>query len=160
MTVFRRRPGIASVAALAAIATSLAAAHALAPGWARSAGLDVWNFAAEEAHYQTLLDERDDLAVQHERLGYQVAAGESLARRVAAGRVPLSEAADELLHVNRDRPGFLCGLRRDYRTARNDRELIARYLIRKVGQLQADPARRARETARLEAEYRAMIEQR
>jgi hypothetical protein len=157
MTVFRRRPGIASVTALAGITAALAAVHALAPGWARSAGLDVWNLAVVEAEYEALMVEGDELSARQGQLWHQIEAGEYLGSRLAAGRLPLSEAADEVLRVNHDRPGLFCVLRRDFPTARTDRELAARYAIAKAELLlRDDPARLARELARLEAEYRAL----
>jgi hypothetical protein len=157
MTVIRR-PGIVSVATLAAVTATLVAAQAVAPGWVRSAGLDVWNLAAVEAGYRTAADHRADLAAAHDHFLRQVAASDQVVGLLIDGRLPLAAAAEELELINRGRPGFYEMLQFHHSGAGSDRRaLAARYAIVKVGRrLAADPARLAAVSARLEAELQTM----
>lgn len=157
MTVFRRRPGIASVAVLAGISAALLTAHAVAPEWSRDAGLDVWNAPRLEAEHRESKDRRAELEVVHEQLRQRVAIADSLCARLIGGRVRLADAADEVVRLNRDRDGFYCVLRLEHPFATTERELAARYLLAKVtDRLADDPSLRTEATRRLEAEYRTI----
>jgi hypothetical protein len=156
MTVIRR-PGIASVAALAGIIAALVVAQAVAPGWARAAGLDVWNLPAVEAEYRAASDHLDDLRATHDHLQRQVGASDQVVGLLIDGRLPLAAAAEELALINRGRTGFYEALRVRHPEAASDQELAAWYALEKaVRWLAADPARRAAVSARLDAELRAM----
>ena len=74
MTVLRRRPGIASVAALAGITAALSIAHLVAPEWSRAVGLDVWNLSAAQAEWERIRHG----AQLARRLGLEVHAGHGL----------------------------------------------------------------------------------
>lgn len=157
MTVLRRRPGIASVAALAGITAALTVAHAAAPGWVRAAGLDVWNLTDLLAEQRDEADRKTDLEIYHEDLRRQVAVADRLRERLLDGGVTLAAAADEVLRANRDRSEFLMVLQMEHPGATTDRELAAQYLIHKVADhFHDDPSRRAAETGRLETELHAL----
>lgn len=157
MTVFHRRPGIASGAALAAIALALGVAHAAAPEWMRETGLDVWNRAdvqVEEAAEQL---RHEQITQTHNELNRQIAASEATAAALIEGYVSLADAAEELARINRDRVGFEYTLASLYPGAPTFRARVARYVIDRVHKrLAHDPTREATVLARLECEYAAM----
>jgi hypothetical protein len=159
MTAIHRRPGAASVAALGVITLSVAAAHAVAPNWSRSVGLDVWRYSEYAADLRQCHDRRKELAAGHERLFQQMDVGDRLAAGLIDAHVSLADAADEIGRVNQDRTGFADTLRWSFGDGTSPRQRFARYLlVRARSRLEdaGDPSRLAEVTARLEAEYRAM----
>jgi hypothetical protein len=158
MTVLRRRPGIASVAALAGLTVALfVAAHAAAPEWSRAAGLDVWSLSAEDAMLRVEVDRRGDLEADHNLLRRRMAVADQLATQLVDGQLRLADAADEVVRVNRDRDSFFLVLSREHPGAVTERRLAARYLIAKIeDRFQDDPSRAAEATGRLEAQYRLL----
>jgi hypothetical protein len=82
-----------------------------------------------------------------------------LAREVAAGRMPLAEAADDVLEVNRARPWWLTGLANTFPTDPDDRVRVARVLVAWVKVLTADDPRRSREAVgRVTAEFEQLTD--
>lgn len=157
MTVLRRRPGIASVAALGGITAALLAAHVVAPEWSRAAGLDVWNAVAAETERRATEDRRGELEDLHGRLRQQMAVAEQLATRLIDGDIPLAAAADEVMVANRGRDAFYFVLQREHPSATTERQMAARYLIAKVkDRYYDDPSSGTAVLARLEAEYRTI----
>jgi hypothetical protein len=154
MTVLNRRPGIASVATLGVLSLAVTAAHLVAPGWSRSAGLDLWNYPTVVADERAAIDRRVDLQATHDRFREQVEAADHIADLVIDGRLPLADAAAEVARINRDRPSFRDSLRCTFLDATTDRRRDAAYVIHKVSmRLSADPVRRDGVVARLRAEY-------
>lgn len=157
MAVLPRRTGFASVATLAVMAAGMAVAHLVAPGWSRSAGLDVWNAGAAEREYQRATARGRDLDDFRDRLGRQLRATESVVRDLAAGRLTLAAAAAELERVNGGRVGFLDGLDVCYPHLPDFRHRVARYAVDKAAARYAnDSAEWEATEARLEAEFAAL----
>lgn len=151
-----RRTGTASAAALSGLALALGLSHAVAPGWPRRFGLDVWNVAAAQAAYRAAGDEREALESGHERMFREIAAAEALAARVAAGTLPLAAAAAELEPILVRRVGFTSTCEVHYHVP-TTRLGAARYLLLKVTDLTADdPGAQAATLTRLETEFAAM----
>ena len=154
MTALHRRPGIASAATLAGIVLTLGLAHLAAPEWARAAGLDVWNVGAARAELAGERLRADDLEAWNASMLEQIRGSEGVAMRLRAGRLTLAAAADELLALNADRPGWEDGLRFAYPEAPTLRHAAARYALAKLAR--ANAAAWSAQSARLEAEYRAL----
>jgi hypothetical protein len=158
MAVFPRRTGAASAATLSAITLSVGLAHLVAPDWSREVGLDIWNWPAAEAGYRLHTGRGEELDDLRRRVRVQIEVTNHLAAELAAGRLSVGEAADELARVNRGRPGFDAAMGYAYPGLPDLRHRLARYgidkgLYRLAG---ADPAERRAAEARLEAEYRAL----
>ena len=82
-----------------------------------------------------------------------------LAAEVAAGRVALAEAADDVLDAGRARPHWLHGLAQTYPDDPDDRVRVARVLVTWVGELTADdPARHDEAVGRVTAEFEEMAD--
>jgi hypothetical protein len=126
----------------------------VAPEWSRAAGLDVWNTGVARAELAVEVARGDDLAARNATVREQIRGSEGVARRLAAGRLTLAAAADEVAALNADRPGWEDGLRFIYRDAPTPRHRAARYAMAKLERV--DAAAWAAESARLEAEYRAL----
>jgi hypothetical protein len=157
MPAIRRRPGIASVAALAGITLALGLAHLAAPEWVRAAGLDVWNAAAARADLARSLACGDEIDTRSRHMLDQIRASDGVAARLAAGRLTLAAAADELAALNAGRPGWEDGLRVRCPDAPTPRHRVARYAIIKVGYWhRAESSGWAQLSARLEADYLAL----
>jgi hypothetical protein len=153
MTVLRR-PGIVSVAALGGITLAIGVAHAVAPEWSRRTGLDVWSYPELSTREREVEDRRKELQGVHDQLRRQVEAADHVVSLLIDGELSLGDATDEILRINQGRNGFIDGLRSTYPEAHTDRQLTARYAIRKAAeQLEGDPSRQAEVLARLEAEY-------
>lgn len=152
-----RRPGAASATVLLALATGLVAAHALAPGWSRRAGLDVWNLAEAQRTHRCALEDAAAADERAERAARRRAVANQLAADLVAGTAALAPAADRLRALFDDDPGVLVSLEIAHPGARTPRLRFARHAIdRATRSLAGDPARRGAVTARLEAEYRAL----
>lgn len=152
-----RRPGTASAATLVGLCAALAAAHLLAPGWCRRAGLDVWNYPALVADREAADDERGEVEAKAERCARRRAAADQSAARLVTGDVPLAAVAADLLALFAAEPGSVSALGMYNPEVRDPRLLYARHAIfRACRLLAADPAREAAVRARLEAEYRVL----
>ncbi len=157
MPAIRRRPGVASVATLAVIVVTLGVAHLLAPEWSRAVGLDVWNAGSARADLTRTLARGEEIEAQNRHILEQIQGSGGVASRVAAGRMTLAAAAEELEAVNDGRVGWTDGLRYAYLDVPTHRLRVARYLIAKLEvRYKADPSAWAPLSARLEAEYRVM----
>jgi len=154
MTALHRRPGLASAATLSGIVLTLGLAHAVAPEWSRAAGLDVWNTGSARAALAAEQSRGADLDELNANVEAQIRGSEGVARRLGAGRLTLAAAADELLALNADRPGWEDGLTFAYPDAPTPRHRAARYALAKLSR--TDAAAWAASAARLEAEYRAL----
>jgi hypothetical protein len=149
-----------TVAVLVGIVLVLAAVFAVAPTWARAAGLDVWNLRSVRAEQAAAAERRGELEDQHDRLWQQVGAGDLVVDRLVEGKLGLAEAVEELSQINADRPGFVIGLRCHHRdlAVATDRELVGVYAVDKAGRrLKAnEDDRREAVLARLNAELKAL----
>ena len=154
MTALHRRPGITSVATLAAIVLTVGLTHAVAPEWSRAAGLDVWNAGAARADLAATLARGDELEAQNQSTLDQIRGSHGVVQRLGAGRLTLAAAADELAALNAGRPGWIDGLVYAHRDAPTPRHLAARYALAKLSRI--DPAAWAAASARLEAELERM----
>ena len=151
-----RRAGTASGAALSVLAMGLGMAHAVAPHWSRSVGLDVWNYSQACADFRSFDDRDASLEVQREKIRRETELAGHVATRVIEGRLSLAEAADELAPILKDRAGFDT-VTQCYYKAPTHRHAAARYTITHIGLLlEDDPERFAQVKTRLEAEYAAM----
>jgi len=159
MTVIHRRPGAASVAALGVITLTVAAAHAVAPNWSQRLGLDVWNYSEYAADLRECTERRKELEAGHDRLLFQIDAGDRIAGLVIDRHLTLAEAADEAFQVNQGRSGFSDSLGFTYGNGTTARERYARYVIDRVRIRLEDcgeSSRLAEVMPRLEAEYREL----
>lgn len=158
MTVLLSRTATASLATLSGLAVAVGLAHAVAPGWTRAIGLDVWNAPAADAEYRRTLAAGEQLDDTRRRLRAQVAVTDGLAADLATGRLSVAEAADEVARVNAGRWGFEVTLAAFYPAVPTFRERVARYAIdrglRRLAETDPSDARRARD--RLEAEYQEL----
>lgn len=155
MPVSPRRTGAASVAPLTGLVLAAGLAPLAVPGRLRDAGLDFWAYPAAEADYRHQTGHGEKLDDHHRRRRVQVEVTHHLADELAAGRLSLAEAADELARLNDGRFGFAAGLGAAYPDAPGPRHRIARYAIDKGLHRLTGPDREAA-AARLEAEYRAL----
>jgi len=146
------RAGTASATGLTGLALALVLGNAAAPGWARRAGLDVWNLPALREDARTT--ERDGALIQEqqEQLFRGIEATDHVTARLAAGDLSLADATDRAEPVLRARPGFE-DVAPNYYHAPTFHLAVARYLIARAEQ---HPARKAATAARLEAEYALM----
>ena len=152
-----RRTGIVSVAALAALTLTVGVVHAVAPDWSRRMGFDVWNIGEAEAEARDAAQVAHDLCRTGDLIGRQIEASGHVARALAAGRLTLAAAVEELARVNAARAAFLEALRCTNPSASDDRELLAWYALKKVWiELAADPSRQAEVMARLTGEFVAL----
>jgi hypothetical protein len=151
-----RRAGAVSAAALSGLAAIFGLAQFVAPAWAASLGLDVWNVPSFRESLRRSEAERRALAAQEERLLREMEAARHVAVRLAEGAVTLDGATDELEPLLATRPGFnvTCGAAYGSTTFRQG---VARYLMSRVEQLLAeDPDRLAAVYCRLEGEYASL----
>jgi hypothetical protein len=82
-----------------------------------------------------------------------------LASEVAAGRLPLADAADDVLEASRVRPGWLAGLARTFPADPDDRVRVARVLVGWVKEVTADaPDRHDEAVGRVTAEFEEMTD--
>jgi hypothetical protein len=152
-----RRTGAASAATLTGLAAALVLAHAVAPAWARSVGLDVWNLSAVRADAEAADEEAEAVQAKQDRVFLEIQMGEHVAARLADGTLTLAAAVERLEPVLRARTGFACVCTHQYKVP-TLRHGVARYAINRAERLLADPdpARWAKVSTRLEAEYAAL----
>ena len=159
MTAIHRRPGTASVAALGVISLTIATAHAIAPAWSQSVGLDVWHYSEYAEDHRQCIERRKELQVGHERLMQQFDAADRITAQLIERRISLADAADEAGRVNEDRPGFFESLGFSYHDATTVQQRCARYLIDHVKhrlEETGDTSHVLEIMSRLEAEYREL----
>lgn len=157
MPAIHRRPGVASVAALAVIVLTVTVAHLAAPEWSRAAGLDVWNADSARADLERTRTRGEELDARNRHTLDQIRGSGGVAARLAAGRLTLAAAVAETEALNEGRPGWADGLELVHCGVPTHRLRVARYLIAKLEcRYQADPSAWAPLAARLEAEYRAL----
>jgi hypothetical protein len=151
-----RRTGLASVATLAALTLTVGVIHAVAPEWSERMGVDVWNLSEVEAEWNRTEEKGRELAAASEREIRQIEASDRVAGELAAGRLSLADAVDELCRVNAGRPAFItCQRMAD--PDGTERDWVAQYAVAKaVRYPAADPARQADVACRLAAEYAAL----
>lgn len=152
MAVLRRRTGIASVTTLTGITLTLGAIHLVAPKWSHEAGLDVWNIGAALRYQQEVQATTDETNACEDRLRCQLNASDHVIDLLAAGRIPLAAAADELAVINRNRAGVVEVFRLRH-PGEADRVLFARYAVSKVSRLpDGHPGRSVAVRDRLDAQ--------
>jgi hypothetical protein len=98
-----------------------------------------------------------DVAAHHQRdcAEYQL----RLVGELTAGRLPLAEAADDMLELSRARPRWLVGLANTFPTDPDDRVRVARVLVNWVKEVTAaDPDRRGEAVGRVTAEFEEMTD--
>lgn len=157
MPAVRRRPGIASVATLAAITAAVGVAHLAAPEWSRAAGLDVWNAAADRADLRQSLARGTDLDARNAHTLEQIRGSAGIVALVGAGRLSLADAVAELDALNATRACWADGLAASQSEIPTHRRRVARYVIDKLDvQFRDDPSAWAVLAERLEAEYQAL----
>lgn len=146
------------VAIAAGLVSAAVAAARAAPEWTAAAGLDFWNLPDLEAERRAALAEYASLEDRHQLLLDMAGANDRVAAALAEGRLSLAEAVAELEGINRDRPGFYPVLGMYAPAGTGERELLARFALRKARtQLRGDPTRAAEVMPRLTAEFRAMF---
>ena len=151
-----RRPGAASAAVLVGLTVSLAAAHAIAPEWSRSAGLDVWNIAEVEKARRSAVERRAEIHAHAEHCARRREIANQLAAQLVANTTTLPAATDEVRALFADDTGFVVMFESLYPTVPTERLRFARHVIERTKRFLTNPAQFEAVTARLEAEYRAM----
>lgn len=146
-----RRTGATSIGTLAAFAAAFLSVHLLAPQWARSAGLDVWELSDAAEWQKREQDRARDIDADLDRLADQIAAADAIATALIEGRMELDDAVDRVVEINRERPGFEVVLLSHYSGERTHRERVEQYLLAKVSsQLASNPSHRAEVLERIE----------
>jgi hypothetical protein len=145
-----RRTGATSLTTLAACVAAFIVLHAIAPQWARAAGLDFWQAAQEAEKQQQAKERRHEIDNMAERLAEQIAAGDAIATAVIEERMAVDDALDKIAEVNHGRPGFPEALRTGELLNASERELWERYLQSRIrAKLEGDPSRLAEVLNRL-----------
>ena len=156
MSALPRRTGVASIATLAAFAAAFILVNLLAPHWAQSVGLDFWEIEASVANLKKETERTRDIGRIQERMGEQIAAGESIVAALIEGRMTLPHAVDQLVEINRDRPGFAEALTCFHHSAPTHRDRVEQYVLANLrSTLGNDPSRLAEVLKRLEADSRS-----
>lgn len=136
-------------------ATTAVWAWATDAGWAKAAGLDVWNTARPMDPHLTQEERARALADGFVDVRTRSQLNEQLTREVASGGRPLAEAAQVFWDLNRDAPGFAAWLERAF-TGPTPVARTAQLLVHRVGEQAGVSAdERARSLARLREEYAA-----
>jgi hypothetical protein len=151
-----RRPGAILAATLIVLPLVLAAALAVAPGWAERAGLDWWHLPALERDRRAAADRVQELDAEREATARRMALKEAVVAELVAGRVSLAEVTALFAAMDRDRPGYADGLRASFPDC-PEREVVLRNTIGYALTRVTDPTERERLAARLEAELREVL---
>jgi len=139
-----RRAGATSLTTLAACVVAFVLVNAFAPQWAQSAGLDFWEMPSAMDQQRFENDRLRQIEAQSETLADQIAAGESVAVAVIENRIGFQAGVDQILEINRERPGFREALTSQYFPTTDWRALHERYLEDKIRhRLADDPTRLA-----------------
>jgi hypothetical protein len=158
MRLLPRRTGGTTLAILAAFAGVFMLIHLLAPQWARTVGLDVWEMDTAVARCRHEGERKRELDDVMEHLSAQFAASDAVVLALIEDRIAFDAAVEEMDEINRDRTELDDVLQIAHSRAHTHEERIARYTIAKVqARLATDPARLAEVTARLEAAYECEI---
>jgi hypothetical protein len=155
MALRRTRPNRILIPAGIACLVFALTTWAADPAWARSAGLDVWNVGRLENDLRHNQAEYLKLEARHELMLRQFEQNDLLVRDVFAGRRPLAEAAEVLWEANQEMPGFVAVLQVRYRGPSTTAKAAHNILERIAMGLDFPADRKAREFARLRAEYTA-----
>lgn len=146
---------ILTVAGLLAISAFGLATWATDPAWARAAGLDVWNASALEEELRAIHAERQRLDDQEAMLLHILDLTEQIIQETAAQRRSLADAAEVLLRINRDRPGFASVLDLHFQGPTPSAR-VAHYVLFKIEvDRRRTPAEKEPLLQRLRAEYTA-----
>lgn len=127
-----RRTGVTSLGTLAAFTAVFVAVHVLAPQWARSAGLDVWQFPDLVQKQREEQERSLQIEAEFDCLTQQIAAGEAIMSELIDGRVSLDEAVVQIEAVNRERPGFAESIRSQHPQGKTYHERLALFLLARV----------------------------
>lgn len=150
-----RRAGTVSAATLSALVLSLVCTDLLAPRWVRAVGLDVWNIGALHDEVRGHDEQAAIVEAQRIRIIRESEASGRIAEQLAAGKLSLAEAVNELEPTLRQRVGFECAWPSD--PPPTFRHAVGRYAITRVeADLTNDPDRQATVVARLKVEYDAL----
>lgn len=137
-----RRAGATSLATLAACVVGFVVVHAMAPQWAQSAGLDFWEMPEAHALQQRENERAAKIEAHADDLAQRIAAGDTVATAVIEDRLEWEAAVSQIEEINRDREGFIISLEVQFYPERNERELLASYLRKKIElKLAGDPTR-------------------
>jgi hypothetical protein len=140
----RRRVALA----LSLVVVALPAAN---PKWARSVGLDVWNFSRLEQEAEEARAESLDLIVTDGEVQQRIAVKEALISDLIEGRTTLAEVTDRFAAMNKAYPEYVAVIRANF-AGRTDRERTARNVIAYARCRIANETERVRVLGRLEAE--------
>ena len=158
MSALPRRTGVASIATLAAFAAAFILVNLLAPHWAQAVGLDFWELEESLANLKRETERTRDIGRVQDRLSEQIAAGESIVTALIEGRMTLPQAVDQLVEVNRDRPGFAEALICFHPNGHTHRDRIQQYVLANLrATLETDPTRLAEVLKRLEPESQRAV---
>ncbi|WP_439622031.1 hypothetical protein [Gemmata sp.] len=147
-----RRAGTVSAATLFGLVLSLVFTDLVAPRWVQAVGLDVWNIGTLRDEVRGHDEQAAIVEAQRIRIIREAEASGRVAERLAAGKISLAAAVDELEPTLRHRVGFECAWPND--RPPTFRHAVARYAITRVeADLTPDPERQAVVVARLLAEY-------
>lgn len=127
-----RRAGVVSLATFAGLSMIVGILHAAAPEWVRHAGLDAWEWPAENSRFERERQRRVEIEKYAAEMDERIAAADALARAVIEGRVEWETAVDRIIEINTGRDGFLIALRATHPRAVTDRDLVAAYLREKI----------------------------
>jgi hypothetical protein len=148
-----RRAGATSAATLCGLALTIVLAHAIAPDWMKRFGLDVWNLPSAIAATRTAEEQLATLNAQEDQLFREIELGDRVTAQVAAGRMTLLAAVDEMEPILQNRGGFATTLKHD-RQIGSFRKGVARYLFSRIPRVaNNDPVQLTAVLAHLEEEY-------
>jgi hypothetical protein len=148
-----RRAGAVSGAALSGLVLAFGVAHAVAPRWAARVGLDVWNFPAAREEAREIAGRAESLRTERDRLARELDFTGHVAARLAAGKLSLRDATEQLAPLLERRTGFQTTWRFTYQSP-SFRHGVARYAIIQVElALRGDPGDWAELAPQLEAQY-------
>lgn len=141
----------------AAFALAGVTTFAVAPSWAESAGLDVWNLPKLERDVEVTVAQNKQLAVQDGDIQQRIAIKEVLVADLIAGRVSLAEVTAEFMALNQSRPEYMALIRDEF-PGETDELKVAHNVINYARHRLTDRADRARVLGRLEAELAQMAD--
>jgi hypothetical protein len=150
-----RHTGIVSLAVVCIMAVVFVLACAIAPTWAKSAGLDVWNLPSLNDSVKEADAKSTVLMETQEQMRNEREFGDHLVTRLIDGTVTLAEASAEMEPIMQKRPGFDVVCRLDYRVT-TSRQGAAKCLINRVNAVMNGDSRWPAISARLEAEFAAL----
>jgi hypothetical protein len=118
----------------------------------------VWNLPSASADLRAATEERDEVLAGADRAARRRETANQIASQLAAGTITLPVATDEVREVCHGADGMSFALGCVYKTAPTERHRFARHVIERAKRLlDTEPEQLAAVTARLEADYRAML---